>query len=229
VNPTPAGPAKGSQLTDREIIRALRDRILPAEGDPVDKVEVRSDASDVVKFAGIVDDIGSDASQTQQAKRNLREKLEEVAELRDQVASDALDELSEEESESLRARLRAFEERSGERILESVRSDVPSTDEIASAGGDKAAEAPPEISHADIDTRLAAAETRLQNESKALAADEDAIVERADRLSSVGGDGNNVVRLALETAQKIAAERNRAITAQTDRLEAKNVGKLAHG
>jgi len=197
---------------------------------------VRDDASDVVKFADIVDDIGAEASRTQQAKRDLREKLEEVAELRDQLASDALDQLSEEEGESLRARLRAFEERSGERIVEPARSDPPATDktateQIAAAGDAEAAEAPSKFSHADVDTRLADAENRLKNESRALEADESAIIERADRLSNAGAadDDSNVVRLALETAQKIAAERNRAITAQTDRLEAKNVGALANG
>jgi hypothetical protein len=231
VHPAPAGPAKGAQLTDRELIRALRDKIRPADGDPVDKVEVRDDASDVVKFAGIVDDIGAEASRTQQAKRDLREKLEEVVELRNQLASDALDQLSEDESESLRARLRAFEERSGERIVEPARSDPPATEEIAAAGDAGAAEAPPKLSHADVDTRLAEAENRLKDESRALEADEDAIIERADRLSHAGGadDESNVVRLALETAKKIAAERNRAITAQTDRLEAKNAGALANG
>jgi hypothetical protein len=197
---------------------------------------VRKDASDVVKFAGIADDIGADASRTQRAKRDLREKLAEVAELRDQLANDALERLSEDESETLRARLRAFEERSGERIVEPARSDPPAAAEIAAAGdgrpGDAGvAEAPPKLSHADVDTRLADAENRLKAESKALEADEDAIIDRADRLSHAGGadDDSNVVRLALETAQKIAAERNRAITAQTDRLEAKNVGALANG
>ena len=202
---------------------------------------MRDDASDVVKFAGIVDDIGAEASRTQQAKRDLREKLEEVAELRDQLASNALDQLSEEEGESLRARLRAFEERSGERIVEPARSDPPATDksateksateQIAAAGDAEAAQAPPRFSHADVDTRLADAENRLKAESKALEADQSAIIERADRLSNAGGadDDSNVVRLALETAQKIAAERNRAITAQTDRLEAKNAGALANG
>lgn len=202
---------------------------------------MRDDASDVVKFADIVDDIGAEASRTQQAKRDLREKLEEVAELRDQLASDALDQLSEEEGESLRARLRAFEERSGERIVEPARSDPPATDksatekpateQIAAAGDAEGAEAPSKFSHADVDTRLADAENRLKNESRALEADESAIIERADRLSNAGAadDDSNVVRLALETAQKIAAERNRAITAQTDRLEAKNVGALANG
>lgn len=236
MHPAPTGPAKGAHPTDRELIRALRDKIRPADGDPVDKVEVRNDASDVVKFADIVDDIGTEASRTQQAKRDLREKLEEVVELRNQLASDALDQLSEDESESLRARLRAFEERSGERIVEPARSDPPATEKIAAAGAgrpgdDEVAEAPPAFSHADADTRLADAENRLKAESKALEADEDAIIERADRLSHAGGadDESNVVRLALETARKIAAERNRAITAQTDRLEAKNVGMLANG
>jgi hypothetical protein len=229
VNPAPAGPAKGTQLTDRQLIRALRDRVRSADGDPVDTVDVRSDASDVVKFAGVVDDIGADASRTQQAKRDLREKLEEVAELRDQLERDAFQLLSEDESDSLRTRLRAFEERSGEPVLEPGAEEIEASKDVAK--NRDAPEPRAKDFHAAVDVRLQAAETKLKDERKALTAREDAIVDRADRLRHAGGadEESNVVRLALETAQKIAAERNRAITAQTDRLEAKNVGALANG
>lgn len=225
MNPAPVSPAKGAELTDRELIRALRDRVRPAKGDPVDKVDVRSDASDVVKFADILEDIGSDASRTQQAKLDLREKLEEVAALRDELESDAYELLSEDDSAALTERLRAFEARSGEPVFE------PAAEEIA-AGRDAPAARRPEDFHAKVGARLQEAETRLKDENRALAVREDAVIERADRLQrAVGGgeDEGSVVRLALETAQKIAAERNRAITAQTDRLEAKNVGALSNG
>ena len=195
-----------------------------------------------MKFAGVVDDIGAEASRAQQAKIELREKFQEVAELRDQLEDDFLEQLSEEESEALRARVRDFEARESRRAEPAPVDPPPAepapverapaepvTEEIAAA-----AEPAPKESvdfHAEVDARLQAVEARLKDESRALDEREAAAVERADRLSNAGGadDESNVVKLALETAQKIAAERARAITAQTDRLEAKNVGALARG
>ena len=118
VNPAPTEAVKGTQLTDRELIKALRDRVRPAAGDPVDVVDVRSDASDVVKFADIVGEIGTEAARAQQSKAELGEQLSDVAALRDLVESDALGALSPEESEDLTVRLSDFAARTGERILE---------------------------------------------------------------------------------------------------------------
>jgi hypothetical protein len=150
--------------------------------------------------------------------------------LRDQLENDFLEQLSEEESEALRARVRDFEAREGRRPEPAPVEPAP--EEIAAAG--KAAEPAPEEPadyHAEAQARLQDIETRLKEDAIALDEREAAAVERADRLSNAGGadDESNVVKLALETAQKIAAERARAITAQTDRLEAKNVGTLARG
>jgi len=243
VNPAPIAPAKGAQLTDRELIKALRDRVRPAEGDPVDVVDVRSDASDVVKFADIVGDIGTDAADAQQAKASLDEQLADVAALRDLVENDALDALSPEESEDLTARLNAFSARTEERVLEpapeapaeadgdDAAGGVAATGTAGATGKGETAEPSAADSHVAVDARLEAAQNRLQDESRAVAARERAIVERADRLSEAGGAASNesVVRLALETAQRIAADQTRAITAQTDRLEPRNVEALQNG
>lgn len=228
MNPAPAGPAKGTQLSDRELIKALRDRIRPAEGDPVDVVDVRSDASDVVKFAGIVGEIGGDAARTQQTKSSVNAKLGDVAKLRGEVERDAYGLLTPEESEALTDRLRAFEAQSGTRLLE------PETAEPASENGEapqEVPEVPAEERLAAVDERLATLEERLIEENHAAALHEAKIVERADKLQQAVGaeDEQSVQRLALKTAQKIAAEGGRAITAQTTRLDVKNLGALANG
>lgn len=210
MNPVPSGLARNAQLSDREIIRALRDRILPAEGDPVDVVDVRGDASDVVTFADIVGDIGAAASRTQQAKTAVRDQLNEIAELRKQLEFDAFGRLPEDESEALGSRLRALEARSGEPLLPP---------------------APAEDFHAAVDARLQAVQARLEDQNAELAAREKEVVGRAERLQQAVGDEDegSVVRLALETAQRIAEERTRAITAQTARLDAQNIRALSNG
>lgn len=224
MNPAPVSPAKGAQLTDRELIRALRDRIRPAEGDPVDVVDVRSDASDVVKFAHILEDIGAAAARTQQEREGVRAQLEDVAGLREQVENDSFGLLAQEESEALASRLEGLEGRSGRQILEPV---LPSDGEATEAG--KAARRVD--SHAAVDARLKEVEKQLQTEIRGLDVQEEHIAERAERLhQAVGGeDEGSVVRLALETAQRIADERNRAITAQAGRLEAGSVRALKNG
>lgn len=231
MNPVPAGLAKGTQLTDRELIKALRDYVKPADGDPVDVVDVRSDASDVVKFAGIVGEIAGDAARTQQSKTSLGEQLRNIAELRGGVEREAFGLLSPEESEALTARLRAFEERTGTRVLEPPPRPDPQGGQAPAAGEGEAPEISAEERLASIDTRLTELEAQLVEENRAAALHEDAIVERADRLQQAVGaeDEQSVVQLALETAQKIADERSRAITAQTARLEPKNLGALANG
>jgi len=230
VNPAPISPAKGAQLTDRELIRALRDRIRPAEGDPVDVVDVRSDASDVVKFAHILEDIGSAAARTQQERRGVRAQLDDVAELRKQVESDAFGLLPQEESEALASRLKALEAQSGRQILDPPPPSKGLDGEAAEAA--EAKEPAPRLdNHAVVDARLKEVEKQLHTEVRGLDVQEEHIAGRADRLNqAVGGrDEGSIVRLALNTAQRIAAEQNRAITAQTDRLEAKNVGALSRG
>ena len=237
VNPAPTEAVKGTQLTDRELIKALRDRVRPAAGDPVDVVDVRSDASDVVKFADIVGEIGTEAARAQQSKAELGEQLSDVAALRDLVESDALGALSPEESEDLTVRLSDFAARTGERILEPA-SEAPAKGGvgdalggIAASGNGKSAEPPAGDVHIVVDERLQAAQSRLQDESRAVVAQEREIVARADRLNGSGGapSEQSVVRLALETAQRIVADQTRAITAQTDRLEPKNVEALQNG
>lgn len=220
MNPVPSGLARNAQLSDREIIRALRDRILPAEGDPVDVVDVRSDASDVVTFADIVGDIGAAASRTQQARSSVKEQLNEIAELRKQLEFDAFGQLPEDESEALGSRLRALEARSGEPLLPPAPAD--------DGGG---AGAPAEDFHAAVDARLQAVQDRLEDENAELAVREKEVVGRAERLQQAVGaeDEGSAVRLALETAQRIAEERTRAITAQTARLDAKNIRALSNG
>jgi hypothetical protein len=200
---------------------------------------VRSDASDVVRFVGIIDDIGAQAVRTQRAKADLGKQLKDVADLRDQVESDAFGLLSPEDSETLAARLRAFEAKSGERIVEPpaaepVREEpAPGVDQRPSLASveQRSPLAAVDEAHAAIDTRLQAVQRRLKEQSRALDVREDAIVERADRLQTAVGarDGGSAARLALATAQRIAAEGSRAITAQTARLEPKDVGALANG
>jgi len=227
VNPAPISPAKGAQLTDRELIRALRDRIRPAEGDPVDVVDVRSDASDVVKFAHILEDIGSAAARTQQERQGVKEQLDDVAELRKQVESDAFGLLPQDESEALASRLKALEAQSGRQIL-----DPPPPSKGLDGEAAEAKEPAPRLdNHAVVDARLKEVEKQLHTEARGLDVQEEHIAGRADRLNrAVGGrDEGSIVRLALKTAQRIAAEQNRAITAQTDRLEVKNVGALSRG
>ncbi|MDH3236463.1 MAG: hypothetical protein OEQ29_23335 [Alphaproteobacteria bacterium] len=240
MNPAPTGQVKGAQLTDRELIKALRDRVRPADGDPVDVVDVRSDASDVVKFADIIDEIGTEASRAQQTKAELGEALADVAALRDLVEDDALGALSPEESEDLGVRLNAFAARTGEAILK-PNSEAPqqsaegtadgAAGDVEAAGSGEAAEAPTGDFHFVVDARLEAAQSRLQDERRAVAAREREIVERADRLGGAAetADAQSVVRLALETAQRIAADRTRAISAQADRLEAQSVDALRNG
>jgi len=200
--------------------------VRPAAGDPVDVVAVRGDASDVVRFVDILDDIGVQAVETQRAKASLDEELKDIAELRGLVEDDVAGALSPEESDELAARLRAFEARAGEPVIEPV---IEPADDAPADNAPPAAREGDGPDHAAIDARLEAAQARLKAETRDVGEREQAIVERADRLGAAVGeaDDRSVVRLALETAQRIAAERSRAIVAQTDRLEPADVDALA--
>jgi hypothetical protein len=232
VNPAPAAPAKALSATDRELVKALRDRVRPAEGDPVDVVDVRSDASDVVQFASVIDDIAVEATRTQRHKASNGAELDDLAALRDLVDKDAAGALAPEQGDDLLTRLAAFEARSREPIFESDSGESEAAEGAAEAAAKD--EAAGREFHRAITAKIAAAEKRIEAQNRELDARQRQVAAHADRANGAASANikqsaaelSQVAKLAIDTAQQITYDNERAASAQTKRLEAKSVESL---
>jgi len=237
VNSSSIAPARPAELTDRELINALREQVRPAEGDPVDVVAVRKDAADVVQFADLVGALGAEAVELQQGQAANRDTQHKIEQLREPVSFEERGELSLEGREDLELRIAELEAETGvsggateapgapdgandkadaaEAVVNAAAAVAADADEVVATEAEIVEE---EISSA---VRLEVAASRVQDENQALQQRKVALTERASKLTTAGdNDETNeiVARIAEATAQQIASQGSRAIAAQTQRL-----------
>ena len=108
IPPSPSTRSAAARLTDRQLLDALRVRMRPAEGDPVDVVGVRRDAARVLAFARRVSEVGLEAKLVQEAGGALDAAGRELAELRELSSVHLKDRLPEAAQAALGDRIDAF-------------------------------------------------------------------------------------------------------------------------